>query len=193
VVVPGPCRRIGATVSPGRSRWYWPGASGRGSPCAARRMAAVWGTPGLSWSERTVGLGTSAAWCNVTSGRRRISLACSSWGRGSSAPDGYDMDGSLPKLSSPSRRLPDSFETASKPQSGRNPEFFLELRVQLELGPQPVHEGDRVAVDAGDKHLTGFVQLLHAGVAAATADLLPHPVPEPFDRVEVRTVAGQVD
>src|SRR5215813_13144207 len=80
-----------------------------------------------------------------------------------------------------------------KPQSGRNPEFFLELRVQLELGPQPVHEGDRVAVDAGDKHLTGFVQLLHAGVAAATADLLPHPVPEPFDRVEVRTVAGQVD
>src|SRR5262249_41150383 len=83
--------------------------------------------------------------------------------------------------------------TPSKPQSGRNPEFFLELRVQLELGPQPVHEGDRVAVDAGDKHLTGFVQLLHAGVAAATADLLPHPVPEPFDRVEVRTVAGQVD
>src|SRR5262245_33687543 len=83
--------------------------------------------------------------------------------------------------------------SSTKPRSGWDQELRLELRVEFELGPEAIDQGDRVAVDASDERLAGLDQVGHALVAEAARDLLAHPVPQPLDGVEVRAVAGQLD
>src|SRR4029450_5515837 len=98
-----------------------------------------------------------------------------------------------PSCTPPERKLPVSIRFGFKPESLWDPEFVLELRVEFKLGPQPINQGQRVAVDPRDQRLTGFNQLRHAAVAEAPRHLLTHPVPQPLDRVEIRAVAGPGD
>src|SRR5262249_29882027 len=84
-------------------------------------------------------------------------------------------------------------QPTAKPRSGWDQEFCLKLRVEFKLGPEAIDQGDWITVDALDEGLTGGDQVGHALVAEAAADLLPHPIPQTLNGVEVRTVAGQVD
>src|SRR5262249_12978178 len=70
--------------------------------------------------------------------------------------------------------------------------FCFELRVEFELGPESIDQSQGVAIDPLDERPTGRDQLRHARVAEAPRHLLAHPVPQPFDRVEVRAVTRQV-
>ncbi len=91
--VPRCCRGIGATASPGRSRWSWPGASGRCWRCAAARMAAAWGGHAMSWSGRIAGSTITGAWSCATSSRERTTRASTSWPPASSVPIACGTDG----------------------------------------------------------------------------------------------------
>src|SRR4051794_24539425 len=86
------------------------------------------------------------------------------------------------------RRMPTALP--SIPESGRDQEFRLVFRIQLEFGPEPIHHDLGVAVDPGDEPLARLPQGSQAAVTVAPRHLLAHPVPEPLDRVEVRAVAG---
>lgn len=88
------CRRgIGGTASPGRSRRFWPGASGRCWRCAAARMEAAWGGRAMSWSGRIAGSTITGAWSYATSSRGRTTRASTSWPPASSVPIAYGTDG----------------------------------------------------------------------------------------------------
>jgi hypothetical protein len=50
-----------------------------------------------------------------------------------------------------------------------------------------------MSVDLVDKGFAGIKEMAHGIVAEVHGDFFPHPLPEPFDGVQVRAIAGQRD